>query len=252
MKRIRTLNGPIPDLAAYRARARGNATWQGYRKSWSKAGAARYKKLIESLTDLQHGLCGYCEIDLREDDRQVEHVIPQSDPNRGKSGSLDAANMTACCLGGTKKSGGAEQYLPSVKKNISCGQAKGGKTLPDGLDPRALPALPSLTSVDFRGRIEADAAACASCGIAAGNVNAAIEMLGLNVERLRLAREKHWDALSNNWQEHYGDEEIMEEAARMALLPGKDGRLPKFFTTGRSYFAPLSESVLAELPQAWI
>ena len=160
--------------------------------------------------------------------------------------------MTACCLGVTKKSGGAEQYLPSVKKNISCGQAKGGKTLPDGLDPRVLPALPSLTSVDFRGRIEADAAACASCGIAADNVNAAIEILGLNVERLRLARKKHWDALSDKWDAYLDKSEVLEEAARMELLPGKDGRLPKFFTTGRSYFSPLSESVLAELPQAWI
>ena len=32
----------------------------------------------------------------------------------------------------------------------------------------------------------------------------------------------------------------------MELLPDKDSRLPKFFTTARSYFAPLSESVLAD------
>ena len=251
MKRIRTLNGPIPDLDAYLARARGNATWQGYRRSRSKAGAARYKKLIESLTDLQHGLCGYCEIDLREDDRQVEHVIPQSHPQHGAARALDAANMIACCRGGTSDSQNTLGNRPTPR-SPSCGQAKGGKTLPDGLDPRVLPALPSLTSVDFSGRIEADAAACASCGIAADNVNAAIEILGLNVERLRLAREGHWNALNDSWQEHYGDEEIMEAAARMELLPGKDDRLPKFFTTGRSYFSPLSESILEECPQSWI
>ena len=41
-------------------------------------------------------------------------------------------------------------------------------------------------------------------------------------------------------------------AARTELSPGEDARLPRFFTTSRSYFAPLGEEILAQAPQAWI
>ena len=45
---------------------------------------------------------------------------------------------------------------------------------------------------------------------------------------------------------------VMKKAARMELLPGEDGRLPRFFTTSRSYFYPVAEEILAEAPQDWI
>ena len=122
----------------------------------------------------------------------------------------------------------------------------------DFVDPRTLPDLPSLTRVNFDGRIEADAASCASCGIPVGRIEKTIEILGLNTERLRRARENRWDALADNWGPGIGDRGLMEAAARGELLPDQDNRLPRFFTTSRSYFDVHAERVLSEPPKTWI
>lgn len=249
MKRIGTFRGPVPGLAAYRGRAGNKASWQGYNKR--SASRDRYGKLIEALTDLQHGLCGYCEIGLRDEDRQVEHVVPRSHPQHGAALALSADNMIACCSGGASNGKSAQGETPTSRE-LSCGQKKGNKTLPDCIDPRMLPALPSLTRVLPEGLIEADAKACKETGFSVDSVNETIAMLGLNVERLRSERERLWRDLGDLWEAHRDDTEIMEAAARAELLPSDDGKLPRFFTTARSYFAPVSESILVEPPQAWV
>ena len=248
MKRIRALDGPTPGLVDYLDCDGEQASWVGFRSH--QAGAA-YRELVTALQHIQHGLCGYCEIDIKEQDRQVEHVIPRSDRPNGLARALDATNMIACCKGGTWSTGDAERRRTPVKRNRSCGEAKQGLVDPDFVDPRVLPALPSLTRVRFDGGIMADEAACADAAIDADRVNRTIDILGLNVERLRLAREKHWRALSDNWREHYNDPQVMMEAARLELSPGDDAHLPRFFTTSRSYFTPVAEEILAEAPQAW-
>ncbi len=249
MKRIRTLDEPTPGLADYLDCEGAMASWEGFRSHW--AGAA-YRELIETLQTLQHGLCGYCEIDVTEQDRQVEHVVPQSDPQRGAARALDAANLIACCKGGTSVTDDDDRRRPPVKRNRTCGEAKGDSRNGDFIEPRSLPALPSLTRVRPDGRIEADQEACAAEDVDAGKVNRTIAILGLNVERLRLAREKRWRALNDNWRQYHDDPQLMTNAARMELLPDVDGNLPGFFTTSRSYFAPLGESILAADPRAWI
>ena len=60
----------------------------------------------------------------------------------------------------------------------------------DFIDPRKLPALPSLLRVGYDGRIEANLDACRETGFTAGAVEKTIDVLGLNSERLRRAREK--------------------------------------------------------------
>ena len=44
----------------------------------------------------------------------------------------------------------------------------------------------------------------------------------------------------------------MQAAARTELLPSADGRLSRFFTASRTYFADVGERILAEDPDAWI
>ena len=170
-----------------------NANWDGFREHNV---SASYNELIEKLIDVQHGLCGYCEINLTELDRQIEHVIPQGDPQHGASREVEITNMIACCKGGTssvfassEKSSDEDRYLEPVKDNMSCGQAKGDCNDADFLDPRKLPALPSLTNVLVDGRIEVDEEACELAGIPVAHVTRTIEILNLNAERLRLARE---------------------------------------------------------------
>ena len=258
MKVIRELNKPTPGLAEYLAAVGDNANWDGFRDY--NAGAS-YNELIEELIDTQHGLCGYCEINLTELDRQIEHVIPQGDSQQGASKEVDITNMIACCKGGTwsvfafsEKSRDEERYLEPVKDNMSCGQAKGGRNDSDFLDPRKLPVLPSLTNVLVDGRIEVDEEACEKAGIPIAQVTRTIEILNLNAERLRLAREiRRNDLIERSGQiTDPDDPSKMDVWVHAVLTPDENGRLEPFFTTTRSYFGPLAERVLEQKPQEWI
>lgn len=262
MKVIRELNKPTPGLAEYLDAEGGNANWDGFRDH--NAGAS-YNELIEELIDVQHGLCGYCKINLCgsniiEEDRQIEHVIPRKGSQQGASREVDVTNMIACCKGGTsivfapsEKSSDKDRYLKPVKDNMSCGQAKSNCNDANFLDPRKLPALPSLTNVLVDGRIEVDEDVCKSKGIPAARVTRTIEILNLNAERLRLARTA-WrnDLIERSGVADLDDPSKMDAWIRSVLMPDDAGRLVSFFTTARSYFGPLAERVLEQQPQAWI
>ena len=254
MKRIRALGDPTPGLAEYMEVDRGTASWHRFESH--NAGAAK-RELVDALIDRQHGLCGYCEIDLTCLDRQVEHVVPRSDPAQGRLRALDVGNLIACCKGGTERlfapdvRGEADRYLKPLKHNRTCGEAKDDRGNAEFLDPRLLPALPSLTRVLNDGRIEPDVRACASVGMDVTRVTATISTLNLNAKRLRVERERRWRALNDVWGDFHGDSDVMNAAARSELLP-HDGRLPRFFTTRRCFFGPAAERVLAEQPQPWI
>ena len=250
MKPVRALGGPTPGLSAYLAEEADGADWGGFR---AHRRGESYRELIDALADRQHGLCGYCETAVAAGCRQVEHVVPRSDSRRGAARELDVGNMMACCLGGTRPDAGdSAYYLPPPRANVSCGQKKGDGAIADFVDPRTLPEAPSLMRVKSNGVVETDRDACATAGRPAGGVDATIEFLGLNVERLRRAREKRWLALEDAWGRHRGDKGAMRGAAREELLPD-DGRLRRFSTTSRSYFAEWEgEEVLAEDPGAWI
>ena len=158
MKSIKALEGPTPGLADYLDCDGEQASWNRFKSHQS---GRAYRELFERLLSIQHGLCGYCEIDITEQDRQVEHVIPRSDPRRGALYALAHDNMIACCNGGTRDSGDQARWQIPVRKNRSCGEAKGGGNLdPDFVDPRNLPELPSLTQVGSDGKIVAKEAAC--------------------------------------------------------------------------------------------
>ena len=259
MKRIRSLSHPTPGLAAYLAQGDDSVDWRRFRQDDQDA----YRELRDKLAELQHGVCGYCEINLRSaaglSDLQVEHIIPQSDPERGAAQALNPSNLLASCLGGSAYSlfGPEAQYDPAryrqnVSDNVSCGQAKGSSNDPDFIDPRTVPALPSLLRVLSNGVIVADEAACDTAGAAASRIQKTIAILGLNVERLRIEREKRLHRLHELY-DNFGDNlGIIEAAARGEFLPDDAGNLPGFFTTARSYFGQLAELILAEPPQAWI
>ena len=258
MKRIRERNKPTPGLAEYLKVVGDNANWDNFR-DYNKG--ASYGELIEKLIDVQRGLCGYCEINLTDLDRQIEHVIPRRDPQQGVSREVDVTNMIACCKGGTsavfassERSSDEDRYFEPVKDNMSCGQAKGDLNDAEFVEPRKLPALPSLTKVLVDGRIEVDEDACESENILAARVTRTIEILNLNAERLRLAREKQWNNLEEEADQisDPDDSDTMDAWMRSVLMPDDASRLVPFFTTARSYFGPLAERILEQQPQAWI
>ena len=225
-------------------------------KSWvefkSHDAGNSYKQLVNELIEIQHGLCGYCEIDLRDEDRQVEHVLPQKGRAKEKENALDYRNLIVCCLGGSRRNANENRRLDPIKQNLSCGQAKGGKTIVNFIDPRKLPDMPSLVKVNFDGRIVEDVVACRVHGVPTTAVKNTIRFLGLNCERLRRARENRWDALNENWSYALEDISTFTAAARNELLPENTKLLPSFFTTNRSYFGRCAEQVLAEFPRSWI
>lgn len=258
MKRIRELSKSTPGLAEYLDAVGNNVNWNGFRDHNT---GASYGELIEKLIYVQRGLCGYCEINLVELDRQIEHVIPRGDSQYGASREVDVTNMIACCKGGTspvfapsERSSDEDRYLEPIKNNMSCGQAKGDCNDAGFLDPRKLPALPSLTKVLVDGRIEVDEDACESANIPAARVTRTIEVLNLNAERLRLAREKQWNNLEEEADQisDPDNSDIMDAWIRSVLMLDDAGRLVSFFTTTRSYFGPLAERVLEQQAQAWI
>ena len=250
MKKIRSLEGPTSGLEAYLDDdVIKTKDWVEFR---SHESGDSYLQLVEALVEIQHGICGYCEIDIKNTDRQVEHVIPQSHPKHGAIHALDYRNLIACCKGGTLYISDEARRLDPVKLNRSCGEAKENKVSTKFIDPRKLPPSPSVTKVIFNGRIQPNEAACVRTGITVDLVEKTIELLGLNCERLRRARENHWNALIDSWGSKIDNPEIIEAAARAELLPDKNNRLPRFFTTSRSYFDAHGEKVLSEDPGDWI
>ena len=255
MKKIRELNTATPGLAEYLNSVGANADWNAFRDHNQ---GASHKELIEKLIDVQHGLCGYCEINLTEIDRQIEHVIPRNDQQQGAAKEVDVTNMIACCKGGTssvyapsERSSDEDRYREPVKDNMSCGQAKGNQNDENFIDPRLLPARPSLIKVLRDGSITVDEEACESEGIPTARVKRTIDILNLNAERLRLTRTKYWTELVER-SGQFDDPDKMNAWIRSVLIPDENGQLPPFFTTNRSYFGPLSEPILAQQPQTWI
>ncbi|MCY4499010.1 MAG: TIGR02646 family protein [Rhodospirillaceae bacterium] len=251
MKRIRVLPGPVHGMAVYQRRAAGSADWEGFRRTRA------HTALLDELESLQHGLCAYCETRLVRDDRQVEHVVPTAGA-RGAPRVFDPANLVACCLGGTNRplqgagEGGASRFRDPPGRDQSCGQAKGDSSIPGFLDPRTLPASPSILRVGPNGKIRASPEACATAGVDPDRVRRTIRLLNLNSERLRTARKIHWDALEDEWKEDADDGLVFTQAARAELLPDEVDRLHGFFTTRRSFFGSAGERILAEPPQDWI
>lgn len=254
MKRIRTMPNSTPGLANYLAAGGSPSNWDRFRNDDREA----YRELRDALAELQHNLCGYCEIDLDENDIQVEHIIPRSDPHLGMTRALDFANLIAACRGGTESmfdsNGLADlgRFRHRVSENSSCGAAKKNVNDSDFIDPIDLSAQPSLLKVQPDGIIVADCVVCADAGVEVDRVRHTIAILGLNVERLRQERESRWNKLMEDWGIFGNDDEVMTEAARAELLPSSGNILPRFFTTARSYFGLLGETVLAEPPQSWI
>ena len=247
MKRIREVRDPTPGLADYLGSV-DRGSWVEFK---SHRSGRSFGELREALVRNQHGLCAYCEkaVAAEPAGSQIEHVVPQSVSGDGSANETDIANLVACCDGGQKENSGLRRRERA--SGLSCGQAKGDRSNGEFVDPRTLPASPTLVSVDFSGRIEADRDACGSAGWAHGRIFRTVEVLNLNAKRLRLARERWWDDLVRRSREAIGAAQT-EAWVREVLTPDEDGRLVPFFTTSRAFFGPLAERILAEPPQDWI
>ena len=251
MKPIKVLHFAPPRLALYVKNRPIDYSW----KHFYDDDPAAYRELRKALLLLQHGLCGYCEQTIPIDDCQVEHVIPRSSNTNGHPHDLNTTNLLASCKGGaTKNLYGPEtrQYDPDRFGDCSCGQLKDNTLDKLFIDPRSLPKQRALFKIASNGSISADADACLATGIPRDRVDRTIKILGLDCDRLKRAREKRWHVINDIYKEDFDNPQVMRRAAEAELLPDKNGVLPPFFTTNRSYFMPLSDGVLANSNDIWV
>ena len=261
MKRICGLTEAPAGLARFHADPATVKTWNEF--GTFEKGIARCE-LTDALRDRQHGLCAYCEIPLAPNDKRVEHFVPQGDSAQGAALACDHRNLMAVCKGGSDAIFGPNsltpdpsRFLPPVRKNISCDAAKGDRSATEFLDPRQIPATPSLVQVNSGGRVESEPSACAGHAVSKADVDAHIVALRLNVERLRIQREAVWDELTKFYVNlaHEPEEtrhDLVFALAERRLLPRPDGSLAAFFSTTRSFFGPVAETILMQSPQRWI
>ena len=251
MKPIKVLHFAPPQLALYVRNKPKDYSWKRFHDN----DPAAYRELRDALLLLQHGLCGYCEQTIPINDCQVEHVIPQSSNSNGHPHDLNTTNLLAACKGGTARNlYGPEtrKYDPDRFGDQSCGQAKDNTNDKLFIDPRTLPKHKLLFKIASDGSIEADEDACLATGIPRDRVDRTIKILGLDVARLRRARERRWHYISDIYKNYFDNPQVMMRAAEAELLPNAKGSLPPFFTTNRSYFMPFSNAALAASIDVWV
>jgi uncharacterized protein (TIGR02646 family) len=215
------------------------ATWNDFKNDAQDA----YKHLVEYIVAHQNGLCAYCEIDLTETDRMIEHFHPKSDSATSHNWGLDFQNLLATCKGGTNPHAeDTSRSLEPLSANLSCDQPKGRKNLDEIiLHPRDIPLSPSVFTVGMTGEINPDSTHCEQTGVPIQKIKATIDELNLNCNRLKDARRKVWDQLLESERRGETTDDLMSDF----LLPGTNRRLFGFFTTIRSYFAPEADNFLA-------
>jgi uncharacterized protein (TIGR02646 family) len=133
--------------------------------------------LHEALLQEQGYLCCYCKMQIERQDSHIEHVKPQ---NPYTELSLDYFNMLASCQG---------ENTPPLKKSIHCGQKKGNELLT--ISPLDLNCTEFFRYTEA-GEIVPDQHRNDE---AAKN---AIDILGLNIDKLIRLRKSAIDGLDTN------------------------------------------------------
>lgn len=196
MKPCATLKAEPQGLADFRLANPRERSWQVFRDEHRGA----YGELALALENRQRGLCAFCEAPLITNvptpARQVEHWRPKAhDPTPAADWTFGVDNMHASCLGGTKS-----HLAPphgtlglSSDRNLSCGQKKGDFD-PGTIAlhqrpyrPTELPLSPPIFAVDLAGGVNPSAEAV-EAGLDQTRLQATIDFLGLDCERLRIAR----------------------------------------------------------------
>jgi hypothetical protein len=125
------------------------------------------------------------------------------------------------------------------------------------IDPRFVPAYPSLFAVNEDGVLSADVVSCVAHGVDVRAVEKHIQGVRLNVGRLRNQRAAVRSSLAETFQifSQLPQPAFQQQVLAFAegqLLPDESNRLSRFLTTTRSFFGPMAEQILERPPHAWI
>jgi uncharacterized protein (TIGR02646 family) len=135
------------------------------------------RELHEALLKEQGYLCCYCEIRIARQDSHIEHVWSQG---LYPSLSLDYSNLLASCQG---------ENSPPLKKPIHCGQKKDNELL------KVSPLIPDCAKF-FRYTEAGEILSAQNRDEEAAN--SAIDILGLNIDKLKRLRKSAIDGLDIN------------------------------------------------------
>ncbi len=268
MKRVRGLPAEPPLLGQYRSdnphedrrpAAEATAAWRSF-----KVDTAAYEQLRNQLAIAQCGLCLYCEqrlLDSRGEfvfnDYQVEHVLAKSG---GAGRTLDWRNLALCCGGGTYRHHTDATRRYAGDTNATCGQSKDDADLPPGCDPRTIPLLGPLVFVTMEGTLRAHIANCSAANVDPKHIDDAIQLLNLNCERLRVARQSVYSNITawlvpvlemtiNSSHATPAQQQLLFDTVVAAhLQPDQHGYLTRFWSTERSAFGSHGDSWVRNNP----
>ena len=231
--------------------------WEQSRKARVKIGSGKKAKRVDikdvipsTLIADQKGLCAYCEMTIHEN-FSVEHFIPCHLSTQQKNYDLDWQNMLGNCSppGGLLKEDLQNSEIPH--KFPCCGKAK-DNFVPDGqlLNPLELPTSRLFRFRSRDGEIMPDENACEQAGIAVASVQFTIDILNLNVDRLKRHRKTVIDEINQEIYERQDeiDNQVLleKQIASERLSNGKD-KWSKFFTTIRWALGEGAEKYLLDI-----
>lgn len=209
MKHAALLSTAPPGLASFTAALPGERSWRVFHQEHRAA----YDEVINALEQRQRGICAFCELSLHTDTptpaRQVEHWRPKSlDQTSTTNYTFDVFNFHASCLGGS-----SAHHKPPFRigvkdpqSNLSCGQKK------EDIDPASLhpaPYRPSdlpITPILFRYGVDgiiSPSPDAPTNGYDLDRLQATIDLLGLNCDRLVQARLSIMEDLDARFMVHY-------------------------------------------------
>jgi len=256
-----------PTLVRFKTAAPGS-TWEQMRNHPHYSGQQAYQDCRSRCIADQHGLCAYCEIDIRDNNPlrcRVEHFHSKSDTTTNHNWALDWQNMLGVCNGGDNPHlTNPGFHMSPTTANLSCDAHKDRmiqqQHLPlrcEGwiLNPQQLQSFPALFRLDkATGFLHPDANQCAISPPFANNQHATnqllvqhtIDMLNLNCDRLaqgrlRLIRDIERKKKEQRQAGYTPQQGLMNLAQRYFQI-----MWPGFFTTIRFCLGHTAETYLKE------
>jgi uncharacterized protein (TIGR02646 family) len=192
-----------------------------------------FEKVRDTLISDQKGLCAYCEMEIHEKNRSVDHFIPRNQSTKENNHDLDWQNMLGICCppGGVEDD--HEKNSKLLKYSLCCGKKKDGVNDSKLLNPLNLPTSRLFKFSSEDGEIKPDEIACLKAGISVENVEFTIEQLGLNVPRLKDHRRVIIDEIRKELKDETIDINDLEEKIAVEQFGNGTGNCPPFFTTIR-------------------
>ncbi|MBF0306646.1 MAG: TIGR02646 family protein [Alphaproteobacteria bacterium] len=252
----------LPEAARVHAESipelRGPDAWRSLRDNCRDG----YDALRERLRQNQRGLCAYPSGAVVEvPDQEVEHFHPKSRDEDGRRWVFEPGNLFVTCR--NTANGSILDDPHRVAPPASCGTFKAERNPDDAIEsmrplkPSELPHAEKVFRVGQRdGALSPCPSGCGAAGLASGRVQATIDFLNLDCRRLRQARTDIIPELAEMLLLYLGtdadDSLARQHMAEDALLAGKDGDLPTFFSTIREFLQPEAEDVLAEKRDKWL